>query len=97
MTAYCIAQIDIHDPTEYQNYLQGFMPVFERHNGRLLVSSAAEVDIIEGHWDLPRCVLLAFPDLQHARAWLDDPDYRTLARHRHRAAQTNLVMVDGVG
>ena len=97
MTTYVMAQIDIHDPLEYQNYLQGFMPVFERHNGRLLITSAAEVDVIEGRWELPRCVLLAFPDRQRARAWLDDPDYRALARHRHRAAQTNLVLVDGTG
>jgi uncharacterized protein (DUF1330 family) len=37
MSAYVLAQIQIDDPDEYQNYLAGFMPIFERHGGELLV------------------------------------------------------------
>jgi len=35
MSAYVLAQIQIDEPDEYQNYLAGFMPIFERHGGDL--------------------------------------------------------------
>lgn len=97
MHAYVMAQIDIHDPEEYRHYLDKFMPIFERHGGRLLVTSSKEPVVIEGEWALPRIVLMQFPDMACARAWLDDPDYVALARHRHAAARANLVLVEGVG
>lgn len=97
MPAYFIAQIDIHDSEEYQKYLNGFMPIFERHKGRLLVTSSKQPRIVEGDWLLPRIVVMEFPDMEHAQCWLNDSDYQALSQHRHRAAQTNLVLVEGVG
>ncbi len=96
MSAYFIAQIDIHDPDEYQNYLEGFMPIFERHGGRLLVSSSKIPKVMEGSWSLSRIVLMEFPDHEHAHNWLNDEEYQRQARYRHRSAQTNLVLVDGI-
>lgn len=96
MTAYFIAQIDIYDPEEYQNYLAGFMPIFERYKGRLRITSSQKAEVIEGEWHLPRIVMMEFPDMRYAKNWLNDPDYQALARHRHRSAQTNLVLVEGV-
>ncbi len=37
MSAYVLAQIQIDDPDEYQNYLAEFRPTFERHDGELFV------------------------------------------------------------
>ncbi|SLN52306.1 hypothetical protein ROA7450_02624 [Roseovarius albus] len=96
MPAYVIAQIDIHDPEEYQIYLQGFMPIFERYDGKLLVTSAKEPILLEGNWDLQRVVVMEFPDTNRAQKWLNDPDYTKLARHRHRSANTNLILVEGI-
>lgn len=96
MTAYMIAQIDIHDPEEYQRYLAGFMPIFERHGGRLLATSRNRTEVIEGDWAHPHTVLMAFPSVALAHAWHADPDYRALARHRQDAARTNLVLVEGI-
>ena len=96
MSAYIIAQIEIHDPDEYQKYLNGFMPIFNRHGGQLLVTSSKEVRVLEGTWNLPRMVVMEFPDTEHALNWLNDPEYKTLAQHRHNSAQANLVLVEGV-
>lgn len=95
MPAYMFAQIEIHDPEEYQNYLKGFMPIFDRYNGRLLVTSAQEPQVLEGKWDLPRVVVMEFPNADLARSWLSDPEYEELAHHRHQSARTNLVLVEG--
>ena len=36
MPAYVIGQLDIHDPEAYQEYLDRFLPSFQRHGGELL-------------------------------------------------------------
>ncbi len=96
MTAYFIAQIEVDDPEGYQDYLAGFMPIFERHGGQLLATSGKPIEVIEGTWDLSRVVLMAFPDLASAHAWKDDPDYVALAKIRQRTARTNMILVEGI-
>ena len=96
MSAYMIAQIDVHDPEEYQKYLAGFFPIFEKYGGELLATSKGETEVIEGAWSLPRTVIMKFPSVERARAWVDDPDYQALAKHRHRSAKANLVLVEGI-
>jgi len=44
MPAYVIGQLDIHDPEAYQAYLNGFMPIFQRHGGELLGSGLIKLD-----------------------------------------------------
>lgn len=96
MAAYFIAQISIHDPDGYQAYLEGFMPIFDRHGGRLLTVSSKPVEIIEGNWAEDGIVLMEFPDMAAARAWKDDPDYIELAKIRQKTATANLVLVEGL-
>jgi uncharacterized protein (DUF1330 family) len=33
-----IAQIEITNPEEFQNYLAGFMPIFQKYGGELLAT-----------------------------------------------------------
>ena len=51
--------------------------------------------VIEGSWAYPSTVIMKFPSVESAQAWCDDPDYKSLAEHRHRSAQANLVIVEG--
>ena len=96
MNTYVLAQIQIDDLEEYQNYLAGFMPVFQRHHGELLATSKNETIVIEGSWAYPSTVIMKFPSVKNAQAWIDDPEYKALAEYRHRSAQTNLVLVEGI-
>ena len=96
MPAYDIAQIDITDHDGYQAYLAGFMPIFERHGGKLLATSRQALQVWEGEWSAPGAVIMQFPSKQAAEAWHDDPEYRELAKIRHATARTNLVLIDGV-
>lgn len=97
MSTYMIAQIEINDPEEYQNYLAGFMPIFQKYGGELLATSKNETFVIEGEWAYPRTVIMKFPSLDQARKWYNDPDYKSLAEHRYRSAKANLVLVEGLG
>ena len=96
MSAYMIAQIEITDPGEYQNYLAGFMPIFQRYGGELLATSKNRTDVVEGSWAFPGTVIMKFPSVEKARQWYEDPDYQSLARHRHRSAVANLALVEGI-
>jgi uncharacterized protein (DUF1330 family) len=95
MPANVVAQIQIDDSAEYQPYLDGFLPSFERHGGELLASSMRDTEVIEGEWAYPRTVLLKFPSREAAHSWYHDPEYQALVVHRHRAARTNLVIMGG--
>lgn len=96
MSAYVIAQIEVTDPEEYGKYLAGFLPIFERYGGQLLVTSRCESEVLEGAWAYPRTVVMRFPSREQARAWYDDPEYKAPAAHRHRSAKANLILVDGL-
>lgn len=96
MPAYVIAQLDIFDPERYKSYLAGFMPVFERHGGDLLATTAGETKVFEGVWGHPKTVVMRFPDKAAAEAWLSDPEYKALAEHRYASARANLALVDGI-
>lgn len=96
MSAYMVAQIKVDDPEEYKNYLAGFLPIFEKHGGELLVTSSFQTEVIEGEWAYPRTVIMKFPSLKNAHEWHNDPDYKALAKHRWRSAKTNLVLVEGL-
>lgn len=96
MPAYVIGQLDIHDPEADQEYLDGFMPSFERHGGELLATSKVATEVLEGTWALTRTVIMRFPSVEHAKAWHSDPEYVELTKIRHRTASANLVVVDGI-
>ena len=96
MSAYMLAQIQVSDPEEFKKYLGGFMPIFERHGGELLATSKNQTVVVEGEWSHPNTVIMRFPSIEAAQGWYNDPDYTALAAHRHRAAQTNLVLVEGI-
>lgn len=94
MAAFVIAQIRIDEPEGYKEYLEGFIPIFESYGGRIL-ATARDTDVVEGAWAYPRTVVMEFPTLGDAYAWLDDPEYQALTPIRQRTARTNMVVVDG--
>ncbi len=95
MPAYVIGQVTVHDPTEFQKYLDGFFKAFAPFEGRVLVASQ-DVEVIEGTWPKTRTVVLEFPSIDHARRWYNSPEYNAIAQHRFKAATSNLVLAEGL-
>lgn len=94
MSAYFIALIDIHDPQEYEKYLEGFDSVFEKYQGRVVAVEDSPI-LLEGEWPAGRTVLIEFPNEEELRRWYDSEEYQTLARHRKAAAFCRVVAVRG--
>lgn len=95
MAVYIIAQISIHDRSEYDRYQEGFPEVFARYAGELLVVSE-NATVVEGEWPFTRTVLIRFPSEAEARRWYESPEYQRIARHRIRASTTNAVLVEAL-
>jgi uncharacterized protein (DUF1330 family) len=95
MAVYIIAQIDIRDRAEYEQYAAGFLEIFARYAGELLVVSE-NPQVVEGAWPYTRTVLLRFPSAEEARRWYESPEYQALAQHRLRASTANVIVAEGL-
>ena len=96
MSAYVIAQIGWHDTEARDRYLAAFRPLFVRHGGTVLAANEDDSEVIEGTWTPPGTVIMRFNDTDHARTWMKDPEFSPVAAIRHGAAETNLVLVEGL-
>lgn len=96
MATYLIADITVHDPGRYQEYVRQVPAFIEKYQGSYLVRGG-EPQVREGDWRPQRLIVLEFPDKEHANAFLQDPEYQAVAAIRHAAASTNLVLVDSYG
>ena len=95
MSAYLIVDITVHDQRQYLEYVKRVPPLVEKHGGVYLIRGGNPKPL-EGNWQPGRLVVLRFPDSQSARAFVEDPDYAPVKAIRHHAADTNLVLAEGV-
>jgi len=94
MSAYVIVEIDIVDPTGYEEYKQLASATVEKYGGKYIVRGGA-VETLEGNWKPKRIVVLQFESMQRAKEWLNCKEYREPRKMRHRTAKTNMLMVEG--
>ena len=94
MTAYLIAQTEIHDHETYDRYKAQVLPVIQKFGGRFIVRGGA-LAVLEGTWTPSRMVVIEFPSMQHIRDWFASPEYAPLLALRQPAADDYLVAVDG--
>jgi uncharacterized protein (DUF1330 family) len=95
MTAYVIADIDVHDPDAYKEYAALVQATLDPFEGSFLVRGGA-CESLEGDWQPSRLVVLQFPSTVHARGWYTSPDYFKLMALRQRASTGSLILAHGV-
>lgn len=96
MTAYLIVDTQIADAAAYETYKARAKPVAERHGGVYRARGGALTVLEDDLWTPSRLVIIEFPDVAAARAFVDDPDYAPVRAIRHGAARCTLAIVDGV-
>lgn len=94
MAAYVIANVDVHDPVEYEAYRSRTPDTVAAHGGRFIVRGG-EIEILEGNPDIRRLVVIEFPDRAAARRWYDSAEYQALIPFRTSASTGALFIVDG--
>ena len=94
MTAYIIADIDVHNEKDYLEYVRQAPAHIERHGGKYLVRGG-NAEAFEGDWCPKRLVVVEFPSREKALAFLNDPDYRQVAGIRWSTTTSKLIVAEG--
>jgi uncharacterized protein (DUF1330 family) len=95
VTVYAIAQLRFTDRAAYDRYQTRFMDVFRRHGGNLLVADESP-EVVEGHWDRDKLVLMSFPDEGAFRLWSESPEYQEISKDRRKGADTVVLLAKGL-
>jgi uncharacterized protein (DUF1330 family) len=95
MSAFIIVDTKLSNPEAYEEYKKLAKPIAEKHGGNYRVRGG-ELDVIEADlWAPTRIVVIEFPDMRSARAFVDDEDYAPVKKIRHANAECTLFIVDG--
>jgi uncharacterized protein (DUF1330 family) len=95
MSAYVIVEIDIVDPSGYQEYKKLAGATVDRYDGKYIVRGG-RIEVLEGDWKPKRIVVLQFESMQRAKDWLNCEEYREPRKMRHRTAKTRMILVEGI-
>lgn len=95
MPVYVLADVEVLDPTLFEEYRQKVPATIAAHGGRYLARGGA-TEVLEGSWSPKRCVVLEFPDMDRFRAWWSSPEYVPLRELRQRATRSSLVVTQGL-
>lgn len=95
MPAYVVVETDIHDPDQYELYMQATPAAVAASGGRF-IARGGELEVLEGDWKPKRLVLLEFPDLEAVKRFYESSSYQEAKRLRQGAADFNMVAVQGL-
>ena len=95
MSAYVIVDIEVMDPEGYKEYVKLAPDTLKIYGGKY-IARGGKNETLEGDWHAKRLVILEFPNMEQARAWLNSPEYAPARKLRHQYAKTNMVVVEGV-
>ena len=94
-SAYIIANVDVTDPQQYEEYKKFSTKAFQVH-GVEVCARGGQVDVLEGDWQPRRVVILKFPSMEKARAFYDSTEYEAARKARQGAAVMRMVVVEGL-
>jgi uncharacterized protein (DUF1330 family) len=95
MSAYFVVDLDVSDPSGFEEYRRVVPPVIEKYGGRFMVRGGT-AEVLEGQWKPKRLTLIEFPSAARAKDFYNSQEYQQIIGLRFKAAKTNLVLVEGV-
>jgi len=96
MSAYIIVDTKVNNPQAYEEYKRLAKPIAEKYGGVYRVRGGA-MDVRETDlWNPTRIVIIEFPDMKSARAFVDSEEYVPVKPLRLNNADCTLFIVDGV-
>ncbi|RMR51949.1 MULTISPECIES: DUF1330 domain-containing protein [Pseudomonas] len=93
--AYYVAEFEPTTPGAIKPYSDRVEDTFKPFGGRFIVRGG-EVDALEGEKPMGRMVVIAFDNIEQARAWYRSPAYEVIKPIRHKAGKTNVYIVQGI-
>ncbi len=95
MSAYLVVDTKISNPAGYEEYKKLARPIAEKYGGVYRTRGGA-MDVRETElWTPTRIVIIEFPDVKSAQAFVDSKEYAPVKPLRLNNAECTLFIVDG--
>ncbi|MCP4294500.1 MAG: DUF1330 domain-containing protein [Proteobacteria bacterium] len=95
MSAFIIVDTKISNPTKYEEYKKLAKPIAEKFGGIYRVRGG-EMEVCESDlWAPTRVVVVEFPDIEKAKAFVNSEEYAPVKKIRHENAECTLFIVEG--
>ncbi|WP_041635382.1 DUF1330 domain-containing protein [Marinobacter sp. BSs20148] len=95
MSAYLVVDTKIKNPEAYEEYKKLAKPIAKKYGGVYRVRGGA-MDVRETElWTPTRIVIIEFPDVKSAQAFVDSDEYAPVKPKRLNNAECTLFIVDG--
>ena len=94
-SAYIIANVDVKNPAQYEEYRRLSSIAMKAHGAEVCVRGG-KVGVLEGDWTPDRLVLLKFASVEQARKFYDSTEYGAARNAREGIAVMRMVIVEGV-
>ena len=95
MVAYVINDMEVLDPKGLEDYKKLSPQTVLQYGGKFL-ARGGEIRKVEGDWLPTRLVILEFPSVEQAQAWINSPEYAPARAARQKASRSNIIVVEGV-
>ena len=95
MSAFLVVDTKIQNADEYEEYKKLAKPIAEKYGGAYR-ARGGKMDIRETDlWTPTRIVIIEFPDMQSAQAFVDSEEYAPVKPRRTNNADCTLFIVEG--
>ena len=95
MAAYLIFDVEVTDPAAMDDYPKLARESLAPFQSKLILHGGM-VEVLEGDWEPKTLVMVEFESNEQARQWYKSPAYAKAVDILHRAASTNVILVEGV-
>ena len=94
MKGYLIAQINVKNLDNYQEYLKNVTPIAQQFGAEYIIR-AGKFEIMEGQWPYSRNVVIKFPSYEKAKEFYNSKEYAPIKKIRIDNAENNLIIIEG--
>lgn len=91
---YFLAEIQIIDPSGYEDYRSRTMATLEKYGGRYIVRGG-DPTLAEGSGAPGRVVVAEFDSPERAREWYNSPEYQEILPIRLRTSRGRALFLSG--
>jgi uncharacterized protein (DUF1330 family) len=95
MSGYIIANVQVTNPTQYEEYKKWSTAAMQATGAEVCVRGG-KLEVLEGDWLPERIVILKFPTFEAAKAFYEAPEYLKAREARAGAAIMRMVVVEGL-
>lgn len=94
MVAYVINDMEVVDPQLLDEYKKLSPATVAQYGGKFL-ARGGRCETLEGDWIPKRLVILEFPSVEQAKAWMESQEYAPAKRIRQKASKSNMIVIEG--